>query len=191
MKRGWMTWMWTLAVLGVAAAAARADLAYFGPSPRQGAQIGAGAGIVAGILCFLPVFGGCLLAVKVVERKSHRVAFALAAAVFTVLAAGPWLWLLAGPETGIWLACTAGFILIAPLYGVFRALGNRAAWRSWLLMLSSAILLAGGIASCASFGYSIQEKALEEHGRQRRGNGTTNIKTPYQEDGIVGGEIIQ
>lgn len=190
MKRGWKIWLWGLAALG-AAVAARADLAYIGPSPQQGAQFGAGAGIVAGIICFLPVFGGCLLAVKVVERKSHRVAFALAAAVFTVLAAGPWLLLLAEPGTGIWLACAAGFILIAPLYGVFRALGNRAAWRSWLLMLASAILLAGGIASCALFGYSIQEKALEEHGRQRRGNGTTNIKTPYQEDGIVGGEIIQ
>lgn len=170
MKRGWMTWMWTLAVLGVSAAAARADLAYFGPSPRQGAQIGAGAGIVAGILCFLPVFGGCLLAVKVVERKSHRVAFALAAAVFTVLAAGPWLWMLAGPETGIWFACVAGLILIVPLYGVFRALGNRAAWRPWLLMLASTILLAGGIASCASFGYTTQKNSLDAWTEQRRRN---------------------
>lgn len=153
--------------------AARADLAYFGPSPQQGAQIGAGAGLVAGILCFLPIFGGCLLAGKVVERKSHRVAFALASAIFTVLAAGPWLWLLAGPETGIWLVCVAGLILVAPLYGLFRALAGWAAWRSWILMLVCAILFTGGIASCASFGHANQEKALAEHQKQRR----RNIKT--------------
>lgn len=169
MKRGWKTWMWGLAALG-ASVVARADIAYFGPSPQQGAQIGAGAGLVAGILCFLPVFGGCLLAEKVVERKSHRTAVALSSAIFTVLAVGPWLWTLAQPGMDVWLACAAGIILIALLYFLFRVFADRIAWKSWVLVVMSVFLLACGIASCASFGFTTQKKSLDAWNRQRRRN---------------------